>query len=417
MDKSTRFYTMPNAMEPLFPDDTTGLLEDLATELISKSAKLSGTMCFATKKALSDFLRPMNSYYSNLIEGHDTHPIDIANALKNDFSEDKIKRDLQQEAHAHIKLYEEIGKEILVENSSIIPSSTAYIKSIHKRFYEHLPDDFKEVSSKEGEIKFVVPGELRLDEVEVGRHIGPFSKNVPAFMSRFEEFYNPTSTVNKSKIRRIISIAAAHHRLAWIHPFLDGNGRVVRLFSDACFVYEGLDSLGLWSISRGLARKNDEYKSRLANADLKRYNDYDGRGNLSNKMLVEFCEFFLKTAIDQTEYMYAILDIDNMLKRIESFTDLMVIKNKLRPEAKYILSDVFLKGKITKSEAMRITATSDKTLKLITDVLIEMELLEAVKEGINMTYHVKYPVRYSPMLFPGIYPSDKEAEMIMKALQ
>lgn len=417
MEERERFYTTPNAMEPLYPDDPTGLLEDLALELIDKAARLSGTLNPVTRRALSDFLRPMNSYYSNLIEGHDTHPIDIANALKNEYSDDKLKRDLQQEAHAHIKLHQEIERELNEENSTIIPSSTAYIKRIHKRFYEFLPDEFKKIKTREGEISFVIPGELRKHEVEVGRHIGPYSEKVPDFMDRFEDFYLPTSMLNKSKIRRIISIAAAHHRLAWIHPFLDGNGRVVRLFSDACFLYEGLDSLGLWSISRGLSRKNNEYKSRLANADLTRYNDFDGRGNLSNKMLIEFCEFFLKTAIDQVDFMYQILDLDNMLNRIESFTALMSIKNKLKPECKYILTDVFLKGKISKSEAMRITGTSDKTLKTMTDKLIEMELLKAVKEGINMSYYVNYPVAYSPMLFPGIYPSDKEAEMIMRALQ
>ncbi len=405
-------YMDPTAMEPLFPNDETGKLEKLATELISKSARLSGTMNPITRNALADFLRPMNSYYSNLIEGHDTHPIDIARALKNDFSEDKMKRDFQKEALAHIKLYAEIGLEIRTKKSDIIPSSTNYLRSIHKRFYENLPADFKEVKTKEGEFKYVIPGELRTDEVEVGRHRAPFSEKLNLFMDRFEGFYNPADSVNKSKIRRIISIATSHHRLAWIHPFLDGNGRVVRLYSDACFISEELDSSGLWSISRGLARHNTEYKDRLANADLTRFNDYDGRGNLSNKMLIEFCQFFLLAAIDQVDYMYRILDINTMLERIESFTELMVIKRKLKPEAKYILSDVFLKGKITKSEAIRITNTSDKTIKILTDTLIEMDLLDAVKEGINMVYYVKYPVKYSPLLFPGIYPGDKEAEMI-----
>ena len=44
----------------------------------------------------------MNCYYSNLIEGHNTHPVDIERALKNDYSQDQGKRDLQLEAKAHI---------------------------------------------------------------------------------------------------------------------------------------------------------------------------------------------------------------------------------------------------------------------------------------------------------------------------
>ena len=405
------FYTSPSAMQPLFPEDPSGNLEALATELIRKSSRLSGTMHPSTRRAIADFLRPMNSYYSNLIEGHDTHPIDIAKALKNDFSEDKIKRDLQKEAQAHIVLHKAIETEIKANKTSITSSTTNYIQKIHKNFYDHLPTSFTQVKDKEGNIKKVVPGELRTSEVEVGRHVGPFSDSLPLFMKEFEAAYNPEKTPFKSKVNRIISIAASHHRLAWIHPFLDGNGRVVRLYADACFMYEELDGSGLWSISRGLARSTSAYHTHLANADLKRYNNYDGRGNLSNKMLVEFCNFFLTTAIDQVDYMFTILDIDNMLERIERFVDLMVLRQKLKTEARYILTDVFLKGKITKKDAMRITNTSDKTLKLLTDNLIEMELLRSAKEGINMIYYANYPISYSQMLFPGIYPGDKEAEM------
>lgn len=406
-----QFYTDPMAMEPLFPLDETGKLDALAIELIQKSSKLSGMMHPITRLAVANFLRPMNSYYSNLIEGHDTHPIDIAKALNGDYSKDKIKRDLQEEAKAHIILHEAINAEIR-KNPELEIYSTEFICNIHRRFYQHLPERFKSIISKEGKTKKVLPGKLRKDEVEVGTHIAPYSESLNAFMDRFELFYNSKKNDNRSKIRRVISIGAAHHRLAWIHPFLDGNGRVVRLFSDAAFMIEELDSSGLWSISRGLARNNAAYKTALANADSRRMNDYDGRGNLSNKMLVDFCVFFLKTAIDQVEYMHHILAIEQMIQRIENFVDIMVIRNKLRIESKYILTDVFLKGKISKVEATRVTNLSDKTLKLLTDQLIAMELIKAVKEGIHVMYYVNYPIKYSPMLFPGIYPADKEVEMM-----
>ncbi len=412
MSESLEFYTSPGSMEPLFPEDTSGKLEALALELIHKAAKLSGSINPVTRAAIADFLRPMNSYYSNLIEGHDTHPIDIDRALKNDFSNNKIKRDLQMEAHAHINVHRKIATEFNNPGPCKIPSSIAWLKGIHKDFYEHLPDDFKLVKSKEGKIRKVVPGEFRTCEVEVSRHIAPHYQNLELFAERFEEFYNPESNANKSKIRRLISIPASHHRLAWIHPFLDGNGRVVRLFSDACFMYENIDASGLWSISRGLARSNAEYKSKLANADLPKYCNYDGRGNLSNKFLVEFCEYFLKTAIDQVDFMYAVIDTESMLKRIEGFADLMTVRKRIKPGAKHILTDVFLKGKISKSDAMRITNTSDKTIKAITDSLISLELLSSKKEGIAMMYYVRYPIPFSTMIFPGLYPADKEIDLM-----
>ncbi len=412
MTKTIDFYTLPSSMEPLFPESASGELEKLSIELVKKSGTLSGTMNPITRKAVADFLRPMNSYYSNLIEGHDTHPIDIENALKQDYSKNKTKRDLQYEAKAHINVHEKIHSDIKTEEHDIIPCTTSFLTHLHKEFYKHLPEDFKKTMSKEGELKNVIPGEIRTTEVEVGKHIAPRHDSLDRFMTRFESFYNPESTENKLLTKRIISIAASHHRLTWIHPFIDGNGRVVRLYSDACFMYEDLDSSGLWSISRGLARTNSEYKTHLANADLQRQGDHDGRGNLSNKMLVEFCKYFLAVAIDQIEYMTKIIDINDMVTRLEKFADLMDIKGILKPLAKHILVDVFLKGKISKSDAMRITRTSDKTLKSITDKMIELDLLSQKREGRSMMYYVKYPIKFSPMLFPGLYPSDKEIDML-----
>lgn len=412
MDK---FYTSPIAMEPLYPDDTAETLEALAIELMQKAARLSGTMNPITRAAIADFLRPMNSYYSNLIEGHDTHPIDINKALNNDYSKIKEKRELQIEATAHINVHKNISEKFMDGRMNMIPSSIVFLKEMHKEFYDYLPEDFRIAKSRDGKMKKVLPGKFRTCEVEVGKHIAPLAKELNLFTTRFEDFYHPAAPSNKSKIRRIISIAASHHRLAWIHPFLDGNGRVVRLFSDACFMFENLHSSGLWSISRGLARSNNEYKSKLANADLRRSNDYDGRGNLSNKFLLEFCVYFLKTAIDQIDFMYQVIDTENMLKRIEGFADLMTVRGRIKPQAKYILTAVFLKGKISKAEAMRITNTSDKTLKIITDALIAMDLLIPIKESITMMYYVKYPITFSPMIFPGLYPSDKEIDLMNNA--
>jgi Fic family protein len=414
MSSLPELYHLPSSMEPLLPSDDSGRLESLAFELAFKAVKLSSSVNPTTAKAIADFIRPVNSYYSNLIEGHDTHPIDIDKALKSYFSNDKKKRDLQLEAKAHIALHKSLTDEFTSpEAETANPYSSEFIRAIHKQFYEHLPESFQKITSEEGEEKRILPGELRLGEVKVSRHIAPAAAELKHFMHHFEKKYSSPN----SKTSRIIAIAASHHRLAWIHPFLDGNGRVVRLLADVCFMSENLSANGLWSISRGLARNNDEYYSRLANADMQRHGPHDGRGNLSNKMLVEFCEFFLQTAIDQVSFMINVLDLDHMLEKISAFSDLMALRGKLKPEAKYILCDVFAKGKLSKPDAMRITNTSDKTLKALTDRLIEMELLTSKKEGITMHYYPNYPIRLSPILFPGIYPNNKDAEMMMEIMK
>lgn len=405
-----KLYTDPVAMEPLFPEDPTGELERLAEKLLKSASGLSGSLHPETRNAIANFLRPMNSYYSNLIEGHDTHPIDIEKALEENFSKDKKNRSLQLEAKAHIHLHKKICDIAL--SGTIKPYDPRFIKFLHKEFYDHLPEDFKVAKNINGDHIPVIPGEFRSGEVKVGKHIAPSSKKLNAFINRFEEQYDPASGSNQSKIKRIISIAASHHRLAWIHPFTDGNGRVVRLFSDACFISEDLHASGLWSMSRGLARTETSYKAMLANADLERAGSHDGRGNLSNRHLVSFCKYFLETAIDQVEYMTTVLDIDNMLQRIHSFTDLMVSKKKLKDESRYILETVFLKGEISKKDPVRLTGKSDKPAKAIMDQLIALKLITTDPENRFAPYRVNYPISFSPVLFSGLYPNGKEIDLM-----
>ena len=407
-------YDNPAAMEPLYPEGAGAELEDLATELISRSARLSSALHPATRKAIADLVRPMNSYYSNRIEGHDTHPRDIERALHNDFSQDKKNRDLQQEAIAHINVSAALRRGDLW-GDGLDPSNPEFIKGLHKAFYDHLPESFLVVETRGGGTRTVVPGEFREGEVEVGAHIGPAGASVPKFMDRFAEAYDRRSPRNASRTRRVVAIAAAHHRLAWIHPFLDGNGRVMRLHSDACFMLEELDAGGIWSISRGLARTRDKYYEHLANADSPRRGDRDGRGNLSLQGLTGFCRYFLATAIDQVEFMEGSLVLATMEKRMDAYVDRMVAEGRLRTEARHILKELFVRGGLTRNDAERITHTSDKTLKKITDDLIKLELMTTRKEGVAVVFDPRYPLHFSPWLLPRLYPESKESELMAGA--
>lgn len=397
------------SIEPLFPEGDISHLEEIADKLIVEAKKLEGSLHPLTRTAVVKLLRPMNSYYSNLIEGHDTNPIDIEKALNNIYSTNKEKRNLQIEAHAHIKTHEFISELISSKECSI--SDDSFIKLIHLEFYKNLPSEFLKTISKDGITRTVTPGEYRNVEVQVGNHVAPANDRVSAFMEKFTSSYKSHLSF-KSRTHRIIAIAAAHHRLVWIHPFLDGNGRVVRLFSDACFINETIHADGLWSISRGLARSNEKYKQFLSNADSHRINDYDGHGNLSNRYFIEFIEYFLSIALDQVEYMAEVLKLETLYNRIEKLSNLLITKSKIREEAKYILLDLFVKGKLSKMDAMRITNLSDKTLKILVDQLLELQLIRIDKEGVLVFYYPVYSVKHSPYLFPGLYPASKEAELM-----
>jgi hypothetical protein len=60
------------------------VLVDLALEVTAKAAALRASLPPGLVAPVADAVRAMNCYYSNLIEGHDTHPVDIDRALKGD---------------------------------------------------------------------------------------------------------------------------------------------------------------------------------------------------------------------------------------------------------------------------------------------------------------------------------------------
>lgn len=296
-------------MEPMMPALGNRELEDMAMELATKGSALAATMHPIVRQSIGDLVRSMNCYYSNLIEGHDTHPRDIDKALAGDFSRDPKQRNLQLEAKAHI----EAQKIIDGGQAPAIKPSSDFMHWVHYEFCSRLPEELLWVTNPDtGQKLKVAPGRFRDNEVIVGRHIPPLAENLGRFIRRFEDAYDPSKL---SKVQQVIAIAASHHRLLWIHPFLDGNGRVVRLFSHAWLLETGIGS-SLWSVSRGLARSVDEYKARLMAADAPRKGDLDGRGNLSHEELLNFCRYFLKAAIDQIDFMASLLDTDNLLARM-----------------------------------------------------------------------------------------------------
>ncbi|MHC2253578.1 Fic family protein [Bradyrhizobium embrapense] len=287
--------TSTTAMEPVFPEENKAL-SDLATDLVARSNALMGRLHPLIQEGIGDLVRSMNCYYSNLIEGHHTHPVDIDKALAGDYSADPEKRDLQLEARAHIDVQRKIDLGLAPQPST----SAEFIRWVHKEFCQQLPENLLVVSDpKSGKEVKVIPGELRQVHVQVGRHISPAPEDLARFLARFAEAYG---NIKLPKIQRIIGVAASHHRLLWIHPFADGNGRVTRLVSHAFLKELGIGS-SLWSISRGLARAVDKYKVGLRAADEPRRGDLDGRGNLTQAGLVDFCTFFLSSCVDQVAFM------------------------------------------------------------------------------------------------------------------
>ncbi len=393
------FYTEPAQIEPLFIDSSRPVYPELlgaASELVEASARLDAAIHPATAKALSELVAGMNCYYSNLIEGHHTLPIDIAKALEEQVKEEG-KRDVRSLAEAHIAS-EKWARE---QSVSGIAAVTPFLLEIHRRFCEQLPQE--QLVLEDGSL--MVPGKLRDRDVKVGRHIAPTHAALESFLDRYASAYGRrmewASKGGQSKLDGLLAAFAAHHRLTWIHPFPDGNGRVARIALDAMIRQCGVNTGCIWSMSRGLAKNSDEYKAHLAGADQPRMGDLDGRGNLSEKRLVEFIMFGLKTAKDQARFMSSLFGLDNLKARVHGYFSR--VRFDLAPESEYLYLQVLQAGEFDRGEAARLTGKADRTARNILQALAEEGfLLSDTPKG---KVRAGFPVRALGSLFPNLYPA------------
>ncbi len=405
-------YTHITKFEPLLPAET-GELEDLALKLVETSAMLEGRLSPATLAGIAALLRVVNSYYSNLIEGHNTHPVDIERAMRRDYSADEDKRDLQIESRIHIEVQQKILARLEEEPETNV-AAPEFLRWIHREFYEQMPERLRWVSGgTDGAREWVEAGELRARMVAVGRHLPPETESLNDFLARFGDFYNPATMRG---LRPLIALAAAHHRLMWIHPFLDGNGRVARLFTDAFFYRLRIPGYGLWNVSRGLARGRDAYRAHLAAADEHRDNALDGRGNLSNRTLTEFCRFFLESCFDQAAFMNSLLALGDFLGRLETYVErrnagLVVDETgkktpPLHPRAAAILKEVAVKGEVSRGEIFRVIEMSERTGRNVLKSFLDEGLLVADSDWHKSAVRLGFPAQAVPYWFPKLFPNE-----------
>src|SRR5271166_4831758 len=310
----------PARIEPCLPDEAGSEILDLVAALSAATNTLRARLHPRSASALADSVRIMNCYYSNLIEGHNTTPREIERALQDQLDSAEDRRNLQVEARAHIRVQREIDRRHAA-GALPEPASAEFIGWLHREFYADAPEAMLLIGEGDQRVR-MVPGAFRSatdPEVMVGRHWPPAGERVAAFMAYFEKRYRFASL---GMGQRIMVMAAAHHRLNYIHPFLDGNGRVSRLMSHAMALEAGIGAHGLWSVSRGLARgftSRGDYKRMMDYADSPRQGDLDGRGNLSRRALAEFTEWFLKVCRDQVTFMGGLFALDTLVERLRLY--------------------------------------------------------------------------------------------------
>jgi len=387
-------------IEPARLEEPGEKISDAVADLTAAAATLGKALHPRTAANLASLVRIMNAYYSNLIEGHNTRPKDIENALAGNLDANEGRRNLQLEAAAHVRVQAEVDK-MASDGRLPPPASIDFISWLHREFYRDAPKEMLRIHG-EGRDFLMKPGAWRSTaehDVVVGRHVPPSSGRVPEFMAYFEDRYR---FEGMGTAGRVISMAAAHHRLNYIHPFPDGNGRVSRLMSHAMAHAAGIGAHGLWSISRGLARgleSRGEYKRMMDLADAPRQGDLDGRGNLSERALREFVLWFLQVALDQVQFMSGLFDLDTLARRLRNFVER---HDKLKPETARLLEEALIRGEFDRGEVSRITGLPERTARrILTDVLSTGVLASDTPKG---AVSLRFPVDTLDVLFPRLFP-------------
>jgi len=224
-------------------------------------------------------------------------------------------------------------------------------------------------------------------------------------MKRVEESY-----CGLGKTDTIFAAAAAHHRLLWIHPFLDGNGRVVRLMSYAMLL-DALDTGGIWSIARGLARNEAQYKGLLAACDAQRHSELDRRGNLSESALADFTRFFLETCIDQVRFMEELAAPDRLRARILVWANEAIHAKTLPPQSLTILERLLYQGELARDEITAMFDVTPRQARRYVEPLTELGVM--VSATTRTPYHLAFLARLATQWLPGAIPGKVSLKLLI----
>jgi Fic family protein len=389
-------YSQIHQFEPLLPRQKLEVLQAQSQEIADKSSRLARGTHASTIASIQELVRSMNSYYSNRIEGQSTHPANIERALAHDFSDKPDTARLQRIAIAYIdaeKELEQMGGSGLQDTlkSSILIGA-------HRALYRRLEPVDR--TTKEGRI--IEPGILRQEEVTVGRHEPPLWSSLPDFLSRMDQVYAQPAAFNHT----LLSVACEHHRAMWVHPFLDGNGRAVRLQTHLALLPL---TQGLWSMNRGLARNRDAYYAHLSGADHPRQGDLDGRGNLSERMLWEWCQWFINIADDQVSFMEKMLNLSHMRSNIEALILFRASQDKgIRKEAILPLYHLYMAGPTKRGDFLQMTGLGERTARSLLSRLLATGLVRS--KGHKAPVELGFPLDSLQFLLPNLYP---EAAMVI----
>lgn len=393
----TELYDSISWLEPLLIDPVPADMVEMADLMLTLKGRLEGLYPHETADRIAQLLQLTNSFYSNLIEGQYTEPKVIEQKAR-------IKRSAKQLteiATSHVHLQRALERIIDRDAGPEWPRlfSISLVSLIHRGLFRDASEQELKIEGLEAPM---VPGELRdiaQLNVSVGQHDAPAFQAVRPMLERMQVVYGRIADPRY----RLIAALAYHHRLAWVHPFPDGNGRVVRMITHLQLLKLGLAS-PLWSISRGLARNHEAYYQHLAQADQHRQGDLDGRGQFSLKALQAFVRFMLRTCIDQMTYMLDALDRDTLRARIERAVafDERFIAAGIKPEAARALHILITQGAVLRNDFKVYMGLGERTAISQLKQLVQLGVVDSPSPK-SRIIHPGFPVWFAQLVFPDLH--------------
>jgi Fic family protein len=137
----------------------------------------------------------------------------------------------------------------------------------------------------------------------------------------------------------------------------------------------------------------------MDHADMPRQGDLDGRGNLSQRALVDFVLWFLQVCLDQVAFMSSLFEFGTLHRRLRLYVER---SETLKPEAARLLEEALLRGEFERGEAARITGLPERTARrVLNDVVKEGLLASATPKG---PVSLRFPTHTLESLFPRLDP-------------
>ena len=393
----TDLYTSISWLEPLLFEPVPVDMVEMADQMLTLKGRLEGLYPAETRERIGRLLQLTNSFYSNLIEGQYTEPKVIEQKAQ-------IKRSAKQlteiaTSHVHVQRAFEriIDRDGGADWADLF--AVNFVSLIHRGLFRDASEQELQIDGLKAPM---VPGHLRdiaqLD-VSVGRHEAPAYQAVRPMLERMQVVYGRLADPRY----RLIATLAYHHRLAWVHPFPDGNGRVVRMVTHLQLLKLGLAS-PLWSLSRGLAREHEAYYQHLAQADQHRQGDLDGRGQLSLKALQAFVRFMLRTCIDQMSYMLEALDRDALRARLERAVafDERFMAAEIKPETARALHILITQGAVARNDFKVFMGLGERTAINQLKKLVQLGVVDSPSPKSRLIYP-GFPVWFAQLVFPDLH--------------